>query len=132
SGRKLPAASLTRVWANGPNPAQAAALALGRAELGLFASRDALAQAQRQPDTYSDAREVATAVPQPTSAAEPSLGDPAQLAPIEQSAADQATVRPIEPSRGPWGWLPTNPWLLSFWVVASLIFIRIVASFILD
>jgi len=132
AGRRLPAATLTRVWANGPNPAQAAGLALGRAELGLFASRDALAQAQRQPDSYSDVRDVATAVPQATAASEPALGEAAQLIPIEQSGADQATVRPAEPSRGPWGWLPTNPLLLSFWVIASLIFIRIVAGLILD
>ena len=130
AGRWLVAADLTRAWANGPTPAQAAAFGLGRAELSLFASPEQLAQAQQQPDTYTDARQVPSPADQEAAGDRPLLGESPQLAAV--GPADQArSGPPADAALPPWS-LPIHPLFLSFWIVAGLVFVRILAGLLFD
>ena len=127
--RSLSAVGLTRAWSNGPYPAQAAAFALGRAELGLFASLDKLSAAQQDPDSFADVQSVATPASQPSLDAQPSLNAEG-LQPLSLTGAEAAGNQAPQPFPAPWGGL--HPLFLGFWLVAGLVFVRVLTGLIFD
>jgi hypothetical protein len=109
--------ALTRAWANGPNPSEAAGFALGPGELGLFAPVDRLMAAQQS--GASDARPAATAATASTAAA------PApQLRPVENTAP------PASDSDS--GGFPFHPLLLAFWLTAAVVLFKVVSKLVTE
>jgi hypothetical protein len=123
---RMPLAQLNRAWSNSPNSAQAAALALGPAEVGLLAGADVLTLAQQAPDRPPIVREVPTPAPPA-----PAFGFSASPPVPSPEAIDQYGT-PIELTAPSAGSLPFHPLLLSFWLVAGAVLIRVVGGLVLD
>jgi hypothetical protein len=119
--RSLPASSLTRAWSRAASSAQGAGLALGRAQLGLFASLEDLLAAQQQPDTFANVLEVPTASPQSAQTSQ------SQLRALQEVEADEADELPSQ-SPSPWGIPLTHPLLLAFWALAGVAFVKVAAG----
>lgn len=121
--RTLPASSLSLAWSRGAGSAQAAALALGRAQLGLFASPDELVAAQQQPDVFANVREV------PVVTSQPAQDGPSPARPLQQVEAEEMEEVSAEPSL-PWGIPATHPLLVAFWAVTGVALLKVAAGLV--
>lgn len=124
--RRISNEGLIEAWAAGPAPARAAALALGRVELGLFAPPADLKAAARNPDAALGL----TPVPVPTTQ-------------VASAPLGETTLKPVivetpplskgpAPESGPFGLPPLHPLLLAFVGVALLVGVKVVAGLVFD
>jgi hypothetical protein len=128
AARAIPLSSMTKVWANSSGPAQAAGLALGKAELSLFATLDELMKAQQDPEKPSSRELLPGLSHSPESQPTISAGT-GQLLIVPTLDTSARTSRASAGADGP---LTLHPILLAFWVTAGVVALKVVDSLIRD